>query len=120
MLYYVDIVEVYMEPYYQYLINGNYGLHILVYSGDDDSVCGTLGTQTWVWNLGYNPQTAWSPWYIDEQNKGKQVAGYWVRFHSSNKKAFTFATVHSAGHEVPWYKSMRSYEMLTKYLDGDF
>ena len=37
-----------MVPIYQYLIEGGYGLDILVYSGDDDSVCGTEATQKWV------------------------------------------------------------------------
>ena len=35
-------------PLYNYLIDGAYGLDILIYSGDDDSVCGTVGTQNWV------------------------------------------------------------------------
>jgi hypothetical protein len=34
------------EPYYQYLID-NAKLKILVFSGDDDSICGTIGTQSW-------------------------------------------------------------------------
>lgn len=33
---------------YNYLIDGGFGLNILVYSGDDDSVCATVGTQDWV------------------------------------------------------------------------
>ncbi len=40
-----------MVPNYQFLINGGYGLKILVYSGDDDSVCATVGTQDWVSHL---------------------------------------------------------------------
>lgn len=35
-------------PIYNYLINGGFGLDILVFSGDDDSVCATIGTQDWV------------------------------------------------------------------------
>lgn len=33
-------------PIYNYLIDGGFGLNILVYSGDDDSVCGTIGIVT--------------------------------------------------------------------------
>jgi hypothetical protein len=40
--------QVSMVPIYQYLIDGGYGLNILVYSGDDDGVCATIGTQEWV------------------------------------------------------------------------
>ena len=25
---------------------------VLVYSGDDDSICATLGTQQWIWDMG--------------------------------------------------------------------
>lgn len=42
-----------MTPIYNYLIDGNFGLNILVYSGDDDDVCATIGTQSWIWGLGY-------------------------------------------------------------------
>ena len=41
-----------MTPIYNYLIDGGYGLNILVVSGDDDSVCATIGTQNWIWDLG--------------------------------------------------------------------
>jgi len=100
-----------MVPYYQYLINGGFNLHIMIYSGDDDSVCGTLGTQSWIWNLGYEVETQWSTWYYD-----LQTAGYYVKF----KDAFTFVTVHSAGHQVPWYFPSISYRMLEKYFVGEF
>jgi hypothetical protein len=64
-----------MTPIYNYLIDGDYGLNILVFSGmcmacllvvfhlghekfssfagDDDDVCATVGTQDWIWGLGY-------------------------------------------------------------------
>ena len=42
-----------MTPYYNYLIDGKFGLNIVVYSGDDDDVCATSGTQGWIWDLGY-------------------------------------------------------------------
>ena len=42
-----------MTPYYNYLIDGKFGLNLLVYSGDDDDVCATVGTQSWIWDLGY-------------------------------------------------------------------
>jgi len=100
-----------MVPYYQYLINGGFNLHIMIYSGDDDSVCGTLGTQSWIWPLNYEVESKWNSWKYDEQ-----TAGYFVRF----KDAFTFVTVHSAGHQVPWYLPSVSYRMFEKYFTGEF
>ena len=50
-----------MTPYYQYLIDGKYGLNILVYSGDDDDVAATVGSQEWIWDLGY--QVSYLSWH---------------------------------------------------------
>ncbi|MGB1606000.1 MAG: S10 family serine carboxypeptidase-like protein, partial [Promethearchaeia archaeon] len=77
-----------MMPIYRQLIKGG-GLRILVYSGDDDSICSTAGAQLWVWGLG-TPVEAWKPWY----SRG-QVAGYTVAF-----PGLRFSTVHGAGHMV--------------------
>ena len=35
-------------PIYKYLIDSDPNLNILIFSGDDDAVCSTLGTQNWV------------------------------------------------------------------------
>ena len=35
-------------PIYNYLIENDPSLDILIFSGDDDAVCSTLGTQNWV------------------------------------------------------------------------
>lgn len=84
--------DVSMVPYYQYLINGGYKLNILVYSGDDDSVCATIGTQSWIWNMGYPAQTTWTPYLVEGQ-----TAGFLSQF--ANTK-LAFLTIHNAGHEV--------------------
>lgn len=41
-----------MMPVYAELLQSAVDLNILVYSGDDDSVCATRGSQQWVWDLG--------------------------------------------------------------------
>jgi hypothetical protein len=33
-------------------MNDSVNLHMLVFSGDDDSVCSLAGTQMWIWDLG--------------------------------------------------------------------
>ena len=55
-----------MEPYYQYLID-NADIKILVFSGDDDSVCGTIGTQSWIYDLGYDITERWTSWLYEGQ-----------------------------------------------------
>ena len=113
-----------MEPIWKYLIDNDFGLRIMVYSGNDDSVCGTLGTQSWLWNLGYGTQAGgWQQWFIDTTLNGRQAAGYYVEFHHNGGpqgKALVFVTVGSAGHQVPWFKSHKSFEMFKRYMQGDF
>ena len=110
-----------MEHYYNELLNSasDKDLRILVYSGDDDSVCGTVGTQKWIWDLGYSVKMGeyWKVWEIDGQ-----TAGYITQFDTpfSENPRLTFATVHFAGHEVPTYKPKESFYLFKAFLDNDY
>jgi len=105
-----------MEPVYEYLFDGKFNLNILVYSGDDDSVCATSGSQEWIWDLrGQSVTSDWAQWKYVDDYYGSQIAGYVVKF-----KDFTFATVHSAGHEVPTYKPQAALDLFKKYLSGEW
>jgi carboxypeptidase C (cathepsin A) len=110
-----------MEHYYNKLLDSvsDKDLRILVYSGDDDSVCGTIGTQKWLWTLGYQVKTDeyWKVWKVDGQ-----TAGYITQFDTpfSKDPRLTFATVHFAGHEVPTYKPKEAFYLFKAYLDNDY
>ncbi|CAE7237060.1 SCPL22 [Symbiodinium pilosum] len=54
-----------MMPYWKHLIEKG-TLNLMVYSGDDDAVCATLGSQQFVWDLGYEPivNKSWVPWKV--------------------------------------------------------
>jgi len=101
-----------MMPVYQWLIEHAPELNILVYSGDDDAVCATLGTQQWVWDLGYPVAEPWAPWKMDGQ-----LSGFRVSF-GKNGSAFQFATVHGAGHMVPATRPAQALQVLSNYLNG--
>lgn len=103
--------DVPMEPYYQYLLASDYSpaLKMLVFSGDDDSVCGTIGTQTWIYDLGYNVTSEWEAWTYEGQ-----VSGYVTKF-----EGYSFATVHGAGHEVPTYKPAQALSLISAFFNGD-
>ena len=100
-------------PIYNYLIDGKYGLKILVFSGDDDDVCATIGTQDWIWGLGYEiaPKSNWEAYEVNGQ-----VGGYLTKWSDTG---FAFATVHGAGHEVPAYKPEVALYLWDSYLKGD-
>ena len=108
-----DNTEVSTAPIYNYLIDGGYGLNLLVYSGDDDGVCGTIGTQNWIWALGYD--VAPKPWSTYTYNQ--QTAGYLTKWKNTK---LAFLTIHGAGHEVPTYKPDVALDMFTRYLAGEF
>jgi len=106
---------------YQNLIKGDYGIKMLVFSGDDDSVCATTGTQKWVFHeLGLEPQRLhyWKKWHVNDQE-----AGYVTKFEipsDESNSTFLFATVHGAGHEVPAYKPEEAFDLWERYLTGDW
>jgi len=108
-----------MEHYYNELLNAvsDKDLRIMVYSGDDDSVCGTIGTQKWLWTLGFpvKKDEYWKVWKVDGQ-----TAGYISQFDTpfSNESRLTFATVHFAGHEVPTYKPKEAFVLFQAYLNN--
>lgn len=105
-----------MEPIWIWLIE-NSDLRMQVVSGDDDSVCGSIGTQSWIWNIGYsaNSNNNWKAWEFNSQ-----VAGYYTAFNTGTKASFCFATVHSAGHMIPQTQPQRSLASFTNFLNSDF
>ena len=110
--------EVYqdMTTYYKYLLEGNdkYNLDILVYSGDDDAVCATIGTQDWIYGLGYEPKKGsdWQAWKTEDA----QLGGYITKFKGAR---LAFVTVHGAGHEVPTYKPKAALQLFTQFIAGE-
>jgi len=105
-----------MEPVWQWLVS-NSNLRMTVVSGDDDSVCGTIGTQSWIWNMGYQPVVGsnWKSWQLDNQ-----VAGFYTAFNTDTKASFCFSTVHSAGHMIPQTQPQRSLAAFTNFLTSQF
>jgi carboxypeptidase C (cathepsin A) len=100
-----------MQGYYNKIIDSGANLKILVYSGDDDSICATEGTQEWIFNLGYQYTNLWEPWIVENQ-----TAGYVTQFEGQ----LTFLTVHDAGHEVPAYRPVRGLDLWKRFLQGSW
>eukprot|EP00595_Chromulina_sp_UTEXLB2642_P000706 CAMPEP_0196761294 /NCGR_PEP_ID=MMETSP1095-20130614/470_1 /TAXON_ID=96789 ORGANISM="Chromulina nebulosa, Strain UTEXLB2642" /NCGR_SAMPLE_ID=MMETSP1095 /ASSEMBLY_ACC=CAM_ASM_000446 /LENGTH=376 /DNA_ID=CAMNT_0042110623 /DNA_START=189 /DNA_END=1316 /DNA_ORIENTATION=- len=69
-----------MVPIYQSLLTSDADLSILVYSGDDDGVCATVGSQSWVWDMmtDINIDTDGKPWQAYTYND--QTAGYLTKW----------------------------------------
>lgn len=106
-----------MEHFYKTILTSKThpDLRVLVYSGDDDGVCGTIGTQRWIYDLGFSVSSLWNTWYVDGQ-----TAGYITKFNTPFNKdsRFSFITVHFAGHEVPTYKPKEALTLFQMYIDN--
>lgn len=93
-------------------------LSLLVFSGDNDSVCSTSSTQAWIYDLGVDPLPGqdWDEWSIE-----RQTAGFITRFNLGKKSRskFSFATIHGAGHEAAAYRPIEALELFKRYLSGD-
>jgi len=107
-----------MEKYYRIILNSKThpDLRVLVYSGDDDSVCGTIGTQRWIYDLGFPTTSLWETWYDQEG----QTAGFVTKFKTpfGKESRFSFITVHDAGHEVPTYRPKDALELFDMYINN--
>jgi carboxypeptidase C (cathepsin A) len=107
-----------MEKYYKIILNSEShpDLRVLVYSGDDDSVCGTIGTQRWIYDLGFKTESLWDTWYSQDG----QTAGFITKFNTpfGKESRFSFITVHDAGHEVPTYKPKEALELFDMYINN--
>ena len=101
-------------PIYSQLLASNLNISILVYSGNDDAVCSTLGSQKWIFNLGLQT-TSSSYWKV--YNFESQIGGYLTQF---NDDRFKFLVIRGAGHEVPTYKPAVSLDMLRRFLEWDW
>ena len=91
---------------------------IMVYSGDDDSVCATLGTQQWMWkmNMQEKPGEIWQPWKFNNVADDGQVAGFVSKF----QEGMSFATVHGAGHMVPQTRPAQSLQLMTAFISEEW
>lgn len=87
-------------------------LRIMIFSGDADGVCATVGTQNWIWRVAGDRKIIdyWNPW-VDITG---QQAGFVTRW----ERQFSFVTVHAAGHEVPLYQPRRAFSLLQGFLNG--
>ena len=74
---------------------------ILVYSGDVDSCVPYLGTEAAVDSFGWEVDTPYIRWWIQDQNGLPQRAGFLRKYKSSTNHVAAYATISGAGHMSP-------------------
>jgi carboxypeptidase C (cathepsin A) len=108
-------VNAHMQPIYESLLKHG-GLRMVIFSGDDDSVCATSGTQHWMYTLLPDVASNWRQWTYQSEEYGKQLGGYVTIF----KAGISLVTVHGAGHMVSTYQPERGLAVLEDFLAGKY
>ena len=90
------------------------GLDILIMSGTNDSICGTIKTQSFLDNLKLNKIIKWKEYYVNEQISGYLVKYHGIKHHEQKKLYFT--TINLAGHEIPMYKPKIANDIVINFL----
>ncbi len=117
-----DDVAAPMMPVYKWLLSEGTkvhpGLKMAIMSGDDDTVCATLGTQQFIWDLDLPILEPWAPWTLEDGPKCpgpacKQVGGFAVKF-----AGLSLVTVHGAGHLVPATRPEQGQHVVRNFLQG--
>ncbi|KAG8881177.1 hypothetical protein FRB97_009808 [Tulasnella sp. 331] len=91
------------------------GVKVLIYVGDYDWICNWIGNKKWTELMEWTGQAAFvgqelKPWYVNGTAAGL----------TRGAKGLTFATVHAAGHMVPYDKPVQALELLNRWLkDGE-
>ena len=89
-------------------------LEILIMSGTNDSICGTIGTQKWISRLNLKTKAhtgEWKPYLMD-----KMLKGHVTTFQGDGNKTLTLVTVNHAGHEIPMYKPDVAYFVANSFV----
>ena len=104
-----------MTETYHTLAN-DYDIKMLMYSGDDDSVCALQGTMSFLEGLEFSidPSYDWEEWQYDDQ-----LAGFYTRYLKADgvSTALHFQTVRSAGHMVPTTQPERALELFNRFFN---
>jgi len=104
-----------MTETYNILAN-DYDIKMLMYSGDDDSVCSIQGAMSFLDTLGFEIDSNydWSEWKYEDE-----LAGYYTRYLKSDgtSTALHFQTVRSAGHMVPSTQPERALELFNRFFN---
>ena len=78
-----------------------------------------MGTQYWMWNMTQWNVTSdghWNAWYLNGQ-----TGGYRNKWKCGpNGQNISLVTVHSAGHQVPWFKEEKALYVFDNFLKGTF
>lgn len=97
----------------------NFGLTVVVYEGQLDMICDTLGAEVWINKLAWSKLNEFAaetrkPLYPPSQQAKKQTGAFLKEFDN-----FHFYYILKAGHMVPADAPEMAFTMLTRILDTE-
>lgn len=115
--FFTDIGTSYVTNY-TFLLTQNYvpNLKILLYSGQNDIICNTLGTMRYLTNLNWLglPQFELAPRTAFNATNGTAL-GFFKTF-----QRLSFSVVYNGGHMLPWDQPLGARMMLQRFITGNF
>jgi carboxypeptidase C (cathepsin A) len=117
--YNLEDVNAPMQPYWEFLTSCGAELNMMIYSGDDDSICATAGTQRFLWEMNWDVEKEWTAWKTEDN----QIGGFKVLFNNPRDEnqngKLHFTTVHGAGHMVPSTRPSQAMELIKKWINNE-
>ncbi|KAA1475366.1 serine carboxypeptidase [Dentipellis sp. KUC8613] len=90
------------------------GVDVLIYVGDYDPICNWVGNEQWTLTLEWTGKQEFTSQALRDWKVDGEVAGKTRSAHG-----FTFATVHGAGHMVPYDKPKQALALVNRWLAGE-
>ncbi|KAF8168542.1 serine carboxypeptidase [Crassisporium funariophilum] len=89
------------------------GVRVLIYVGSYDWICNHVGNERWTLALEWSGHEEFSSQDLREWHVDGNPAGT-----TRSARGFTFATIHGAGHMVPYDKPRESLELVQRWIAG--
>lgn len=101
---YPDLTSLYIS------LQQTYQYHILVYNGDLDAMCNSLGDELFVDSLGLEEEVQWRSWLYDDAST-VQIAGFVKQYDRID-----FATIKGAGHMSAADKPVATGQLINNFV----
>ncbi|EGN93789.1 hypothetical protein SERLA73DRAFT_171708 [Serpula lacrymans var. lacrymans S7.3] len=106
-------LDIYHETYTHVAQLLERDVRALIYVGDYDWICNWVGNERWTLNLEWSGKEDFvaqelRDWEVDGKSAGK----------TRSASGLTFATIHGAGHMVPYDKPQEALQLVNRWLAG--
>ena len=88
---------------------------VLIYAGDADFICNYLGNRAWTEALEWGNKKEFNAAAVEDLKMGDEKYG-----EVKSSWNFTFATVHAAGHMMPFDQPEASLDLVNLWLHGEW